>query len=74
MGYDIRKGTTVFLNAWAIGRDNKSWPDTKEFKPGRFEDDTFVFSGSDFRFLSGGGGGVGWSEDVPYLDVWVCQY
>ncbi|CAL4959369.1 unnamed protein product [Urochloa decumbens] len=56
LGYDIPKGTTVFVNAWAIGRDDKSWPDAEEFRPERFEDGTVDFSGTDFRFLPGGGG------------------
>ncbi|OEL35131.1 Premnaspirodiene oxygenase [Dichanthelium oligosanthes] len=56
MGYDIPEGATVFVNAWAIGRDEKSWPDANEFKPERFEDGTVDFSGTDFRFLPGGGG------------------
>ncbi|KAF8646788.1 hypothetical protein HU200_065586 [Digitaria exilis] len=55
MGYDIPRGTTIFVNAWAIGRDDRAWPDANEFRPGRFEDGTVDFSGSDFRFLPGGG-------------------
>ncbi|CAO1940995.1 unnamed protein product [Urochloa humidicola] len=56
MGYDVPKGTTVFVNAWAIGRDEKSWANANEFKPERFEDGSIDFSGTDFRFLPGGGG------------------
>ncbi|RLN22077.1 premnaspirodiene oxygenase-like [Panicum miliaceum] len=56
MDYDIPKGTVVFVNAWAIGRDEKSWPNANEFKPERFEDGVIDFSGADFKFLPGGGG------------------
>ncbi|CAD6234789.1 unnamed protein product [Miscanthus lutarioriparius] len=61
MGHDVPAGTTVFVNAWAIGRDERWWPDASEFKPERFDgegegDGTVDFSGADFRFLPGGGG------------------
>ena len=56
MGYDIPKGTTVFVNAWAIGRDETSWPNANQFKPERFQDGVIDFSGADFKFLPGGGG------------------
>ncbi|CAO1943102.1 unnamed protein product [Urochloa humidicola] len=56
MGYDIPAQTTVFVNVWAIGRDEKSWTDAKEFRPERFEDGTVDFNGADFRFLPGGAG------------------
>nr|BAJ87473.1 predicted protein [Hordeum vulgare subsp. vulgare] len=39
LGYDIPKGTTVLINAWAIGRDPASWgADAEEFRPERFEE------------------------------------
>ncbi|TVU36927.1 hypothetical protein EJB05_18883, partial [Eragrostis curvula] len=56
MGYDIPKGATVFVNAWAIGRDENSWPHANEFRPERFEDEGTDFSGADFRFLPAGAG------------------
>ncbi|KAG0531065.1 hypothetical protein BDA96_05G241900 [Sorghum bicolor] len=59
MGHDVPAGTTVFVNAWAIGRDDRWWPDAGEFKPERFDgegDGMVDFSGGDFRFLPGGGG------------------
>ncbi|TVU36926.1 hypothetical protein EJB05_18882, partial [Eragrostis curvula] len=56
MGYDIPPGTTVLVNTWAIGRDEKSWTDATEFRPERFEDGVVDFNGADFRFLPGGAG------------------
>ncbi|KAK4488416.1 hypothetical protein RD792_004179 [Penstemon davidsonii] len=36
-GYDIPRGTLLFVNAWAIHRDPELWDEATEFKPERFE-------------------------------------
>ncbi|KAK1412551.1 hypothetical protein QVD17_33903 [Tagetes erecta] len=35
-GYDIPKGTRLFVNLWKLHRDPNVWPDPLEFKPERF--------------------------------------
>jgi cytochrome P450 len=50
MGYDVPKGTVVFINAWAVCRDPKYWDDdADEFRPERFEEEKRSGGGVDFR-------------------------
>ncbi|GJN03198.1 hypothetical protein PR202_ga20612 [Eleusine coracana subsp. coracana] len=58
--YTIPACTTMFVNAWAIGRDPKIWDAVEKFMPERFiheeEIQGFDFRGKDFQFLPFGSG------------------
>ncbi|XP_004298684.1 PREDICTED: flavonoid 3',5'-hydroxylase-like [Fragaria vesca subsp. vesca] len=57
-GYYIPKGSTVFLNAWAIQRDPSVWEAPLEFRPQRFlnPSNKFDYLGNKFQFLPFGSG------------------
>ena len=61
-GYDIRKGTRVFVNTWSIGRDPSVWDSPEEFRPERFlasdsnSNKAFDVKGQCFELLPFGSG------------------
>ncbi|KAL6859133.1 hypothetical protein ACP4OV_018135 [Aristida adscensionis] len=55
-GYDIPKGTHVFVNVWAIGRDPALWDAPEEFVPERFIGSKIDVKGQDFELLPFGSG------------------
>ncbi|KAL1806875.1 hypothetical protein ACET3Z_029943 [Daucus carota] len=56
MGYKVPKDTQVFVNAWAIGRDEENWEDALCFKPERFLGSSIGYKGQNYEFLPFGAG------------------
>ncbi|WOH13220.1 hypothetical protein DCAR_0832729 [Daucus carota subsp. sativus] len=56
MGYSIPKNTQVFVNAWAIGRDEEIWEDALSFKPERFLESSIGYKGQNYEFIPFGAG------------------
>ncbi|KAI7740356.1 hypothetical protein M8C21_009429 [Ambrosia artemisiifolia] len=55
-GYDIAKGTTVFINTWSIGRDSDIWDEPQTFRPERFLGSVMDVKGQHFELLPFGSG------------------
>ncbi|GLJ45515.1 hypothetical protein SUGI_0958290 [Cryptomeria japonica] len=56
-GYYIPPKTRLFVNVWAIGRDESVWEDPLEFKPEKFIGSSIDVNGHHFELLSFGTGG-----------------
>ncbi|KAJ7010866.1 flavonoid 3'-monooxygenase CYP75B137-like [Populus alba] len=55
-GFSVPKGARVFVNVWAVHRDPSIWENPLEFKPERFLNTKFDYSGSDFNYFPFGSG------------------
>jgi len=57
-GFEVTKGTTVIVNAWALARSPEHWPDADEFRPERFEGAAAAIDmkGLQFEYLPFGSG------------------
>ncbi|CAL5095037.1 unnamed protein product [Urochloa decumbens] len=62
LGFHVARGTRVFVNAWAVGRDPASWSAPEEFRPERFlagediSEEEVDFLGAHFQFVPFGAG------------------
>ncbi|KAL2534411.1 Flavonoid 3'-monooxygenase [Abeliophyllum distichum] len=56
LGFNIPKGTTVFINSWSIGRDEALWEKPHEFRPERFLGLKMDVKGQNFELLPFGSG------------------
>ncbi|KAM0915726.1 hypothetical protein ACQ4PT_010641 [Festuca glaucescens] len=56
-GFEVKKGTRVIINSWALARSPENWPEAEEFKPERFKDSQASYDkGAQFEYLPFGGG------------------
>lgn len=55
-GFSVPKGARVFINVWAVHRDPSIWENPMEFKPERFLNSKFDYSGNDFNYFPFGSG------------------
>ncbi|MCD7464690.1 hypothetical protein HAX54_053237 [Datura stramonium] len=55
-GFDIPRGSRIFVNIWAIGRDPDVWPEPEKFIPERFVGSNIDLHGCDFQLLPFGSG------------------
>ncbi|KAJ9555218.1 hypothetical protein OSB04_009832 [Centaurea solstitialis] len=72
-GYTIPKGSTIFMNVWAIQRDPQYWENPLEFNPERFFNykgsEKWDYTGTNLKFFPLGSGrrrcpGVGLGEKM----------
>lgn len=55
-GHEIQTGTTVYVNAWAVGRDPEYWKNPYSFVPERFFNGNIDPKGKDFGLIPFGSG------------------
>ncbi|CAI0378869.1 unnamed protein product [Linum tenue] len=55
-GYHIPAGSSIMVNAWAIGRNPEYWTDAETFWPERFLESSVDYKGAHFQLLPFGAG------------------
>ena len=56
LGYAVPKNAQVLVNAWAIGRDSRTWSNPNSFEPERFLESEIDVKGRDFQLIPFSGG------------------
>jgi cytochrome P450 len=56
MGYDMPKGTNIYINVFATSRDPQYWSSPEEFIPERFENNKMDYNGTFFEYTPFGCG------------------
>ncbi|KAM3393593.1 hypothetical protein ACQJBY_014365 [Aegilops geniculata] len=79
MGYDIPKGTNVYVNVFTISRDPAYWSNPGEFRPERFENNNTNYNGTYFEFTPFGAGrrqcpGIQFSSSVMEMALTNILY
>uniref|UniRef100_A0ACD5ZP55 Uncharacterized protein n=1 Tax=Avena sativa TaxID=4498 RepID=A0ACD5ZP55_AVESA len=57
-GFEVKEGSRVIVNAWAVARSPEHWHDAEEFRPERFTDNGAAMDcrGAQFEYLPFGSG------------------
>ncbi|CAI0399190.1 unnamed protein product [Linum tenue] len=67
-GFKIPAKTTVYINAWVIGRDPEAWGENlEEFKPERFMHTSIDLKGRHFALIPFGA----WRRMCPGINMWL---
>ncbi|KAH7415799.1 hypothetical protein KP509_14G061400 [Ceratopteris richardii] len=55
-GFHVAAGTVLYVDAWAIGKDEKVWSEPFRFRPERFQDSNIDVLGQHFGLIPFGSG------------------
>ncbi|KAL4283606.1 hypothetical protein GQ457_16G027790 [Hibiscus cannabinus] len=75
-GFHIPKGARIFINVWAIGRDERVWTDADKFNPERFIGSDIDVRGQNFELIpfgSGRRGCLGMQLGLTIVRIAVAQ-
>lgn len=74
-GYHLPKGTRLFINLWAMGRDPKVWEDPLTFTPERFLNKNLdpEYGGQNFAFGAGRRSCIATSFALPFVKLTLAN-
>ena len=67
---EVPRGTTILISPFVIGRDERFWPDAREFKPARWSDNFEPRRGIYFPF--GAGTRACLAENFAWMEATLC--